>query len=91
MLLQEFSGIVVLMSRRKVAEHSIESPYWSESLGQSTGEERNTNPKQDRQRLTHSHLVPPILSPKETPDPPTLQHLFSHSPVDNERILSPSE
>lgn len=91
MLLQEFSGIVVLTSRRKLVAHGIESPHWSESLGQSTGEEGNTNPKQDRQRLTHSHLVPPILSPKETPDPPTLQPIFSHSPVDKERVLSPSE
>lgn len=37
---------------------------------QRTRKAKNTNTEQDRQTPTHSHLVPSILSPKETPRAP---------------------
>ena len=52
---------------------------WSGNQRQSTGKEKNTNTKQDRQTPTHSHLVPSILSPKETPRIPRDSPALSQS------------
>lgn len=57
--------------------HGIERPHWSESLGQSTGEERNTNPKQDKQRLTHSQFCTSNTVTKRDPRSPQHSSPFS--------------